>query len=206
MNQPGKTDAPAPSGPPQDAHPARRRRPSRWPYAVALVAALGVVGTAWLSRKHFEPIIAGVAAPSFTVSTMEGQPVGLDSYPGKVVLLNVWATWCVPCETEMPSMQRLYADLSDEGFEILAVSVDAPEDGKPPVKTLDAFVRKHSLTFPILYSEPGSAGSIQQIFQTAGVPESFLIGKDGVIYRRIAGPTEWDSPQYREQILRLLGE
>ena len=107
MNQPGKTDAPAPSGPPQDAHPARRRRPSRWPYAVALVAALGVVGTAWLSRKHFEPIIAGVAAPSFTVSTMEGQPVGLDSYPGKVVLLNVWATWCVPCETEMPSMQRL---------------------------------------------------------------------------------------------------
>ena len=204
MNQPGNSDAPAPSGP-HEARPVRRR-PSRWPYAIALVAAVGVVGTAWLSRKHFEPVVAGVAVPPFTVSTLDGKPVGLDSYRGKVVLLNVWATWCVPCETEMPSMQRLYSELSPQGFEILAVSVDSPEDGKPPVKTLDAFVQKHGLTFPILYSEPESEGSIQQIFQTAGVPESFLIGKDGVIYRRIAGPTEWDSALYREQILRLLGE
>ena len=108
----------------------------------------------------------------------------------------------------MPSMQRLYSDRGGggKGFEILAVSVDAADNDKPPVKVLDDFVQKHGLTFPILYSEPEKPGSIQQVFQTAGVPESFLIGKDGVIYRRIAGPTAWDSPLYREQISRLLGE
>ena len=78
--------------------------------------------------------------------------------------------------------------------------------GSAPVETLDSFVRELGLSFPILYSSPEAPGSIQRIFQTAGVPESFLIGKDGIIYRRLAGPTAWDSPQYREQIIRLLGD
>jgi hypothetical protein len=67
-------------------------------------------------------------------------------------------------------------------------------------------VQKHSLTFPIFYSAPDEAGDIQTIFQTAGVPESFLIGKDGVVYRRLSGATSWDSPQFREQILRLIAQ
>lgn len=183
-----------------------RRRSSRWPYALGLLAALGVIGWAWFSRTSLEPVVAGVRVPAFTVSTLEGKPVDLGAYAGKVVLLNVWASWCVPCETEMPSMQRLYQSMAGQPFEILAVSVDAAEKGGPPVATLDAFVQKHGLTFPILYSEPETPGDIQRIFQTAGVPESFLIGKDGIIYRRIAGPTEWDSPGYRDQIQRLIEE
>ena len=68
------------------------------------------------------------------------------------------------------------------------------------------FAADLGLTFPILHSPPESADDIQRLYQTTGVPESFLIGRDGVIYRRISGATSWDSPQYREQILRLLGE
>ena len=182
------------------------RRSSRLPYVIGLVAALALVALAWFSRSRFEPVVAGVPAPTFQVSTLEGQPVDLSGYRGKVVLLNVWATWCEPCRTEMPSMQRLYQDMKGKDFEILAVSVDEPVNDSIPVEGLRSFAQEYSLTFPILYSAPESPGSIQRIFQTAGVPESFVIGKDGVIYRRVAGPTAWDSPQYRDQILRLIGE
>lgn len=202
MSQPHESADPTPAA----ARRAGARRSSRWPYAAGLLAALGVIGWAWFSRTSLEPVVAGVRAPAFTVQTLDGKPVGLDAYAGKVVLLNVWASWCVPCETEMPSMERLYRSMAGQPFEILAVSVDAAEGDSPPVGVLDAFVQKHGLTFPILYSEPEKPGDIQRIFQTAGVPESFLIGKDGVIYRRVAGPTEWDSPGYREQIQRLIEE
>ena len=207
MIQPDTPDARVRSGPPDVPSAARRRRrSSRTPYGVALLVAGLLVGWAWLTRDHFEPVVAGHQAPRFLVTTLDDQSVGLDRYQGKVVLLNVWATWCAPCLEEMPSMERLYQQMSGTDFEILAVSVDLPVDGGVPVEALETFARELDLTFPILHSPPGNPGSIQEIFQTAGVPESFLIGKDGVIYRRLAGPTVWDAPQYREQIIRLLGE
>ena len=207
MIQPDTSDARARSGPPDVPFAARRRRrSSRTPYGVALLVAGLLVVCAWLTRDHFEPVVAGHQAPRFLVTTLDDQSVGLDRYQGKVVLLNVWATWCAPCLEEMPSMERLYQQMSGTDFEILAVSVDLPVDDGVPVETLESFARELDLTFPILHSSPGTPGSIQEIFQTAGVPESFLIGKDGVIYRRLAGPTVWDAPQYREQIVRLLGE
>jgi cytochrome c biogenesis protein CcmG/thiol:disulfide interchange protein DsbE len=184
----------------------RRRRPSRLPYALGLALAVGLVGFAWFARGRFEPVIAGQPAPAFHVSALDGSAVTLDPYRGKVVLLNVWATWCAPCLEEMPSMERLYRDMSGRGFEILAVSVDNAVEGKVPRAALEKFAADLGVTFPIFHSDPGSANDIQLVYQTTGVPESFLIGKDGVIYRRISGATSWDSPQYREQILRLLEE
>ena len=207
MIQPDTPDSRARPGPPGVPSVARRhRRSSRTPYGVALLVAGLLVGWAWLTRDHFEPVVAGHQAPEFLVATLDDQIVGLDHYQGNVVLLNVWATWCAPCLEEMPSMEKLYQQMSGTDFEILAVSVDLPVDGGVPVEALESFARELELTFPILHSPPGNPGSIQEIFQTAGVPESFLIGKDGVIYRRLAGPTVWDAPQYREQIIRLLGE
>ena len=198
MTQP-QASPPAPAAP-------RRRRASRLPYALGLVVAAAAVGVAWFARGRFEPVIAGQPVPAFHVSALDGSGVTLDSYRGKVVLLNVWATWCAPCLEEMPSMERLYKDMAGKDFEILAVSVDNPVDGAVPRQTLEKFAADLGVTFPIFHSAPGSADDIQLVFQTTGVPESFLIGKDGVIYRRISGPTSWDSPQYRDQILRLLEE
>ena len=187
MIQPGTPAARTPSGPPGSPSVARRRRrSSRTPYGVALLVVGALVSAAWLTRGHFEPVVTGYHAPEFLVTTLDGQSVGLDHYQGKVVLLNVWATWCAPCLEEMPSMERLYQQLSGTDFEILAVSVDSPVNGGAPVETLKSFARELDLSFPILYSPPGTPESIQEIFQTAGVPESFLIGKDAVIYRRLA--------------------
>jgi peroxiredoxin len=105
----------------------------------------------------------------------------------------------------MPSMQRLYEALEGEDFEILAVSIDAPIGQVDPAGRaggdLGAFAAEYGLTFPILHNP---SGDIQRTYQTTGVPESFVIGKDGLIYRKVAGPTEWDLPVNQQLVRRLL--
>lgn len=183
-----------------------RRRGSRLPYTLALLGLAILVGAAWLGRGRFEPAIAGKRAPAFRVTDLSGRPVTLDHFQGKVVLLNVWATWCAPCREEMPSMQRLYQEMQGKDFEMVAVSVDDAVDGAVPKDALDKFAAELGLSFPMYHSTPDSPDDIQKAYQTTGVPESFLIGKDGIIYRRLSSATPWDSPQYREQILRLIAE
>jgi peroxiredoxin len=102
-------------------------------------------------------------------------------------------------------MQRLYEAVDHENFEILAVSIDAPVGqldifGRPG-GDLRKFTDELGLTFPILHDPEGS---IQRLYQTTGVPESFVIGKDGVIYRKVAGPTEWDAEVNEGLVRRLL--
>ena len=180
----------------------------RSPYFWAIVAVVALVVVAWVGRENYRPVITGAAAPAFTATTLEGEPVTLADYADKVVLINIWATWCEPCRTEMPSMQRLYNSVRDEGgdgFEIVAVSIDAPLGERDAAGRLGgdlrAFADQFGLTFPILHDP---SGSIQRIYQTTGVPESFLIGRDGLIYKKVAGPTEWDLPVNQELVRRLL--
>ena len=90
-------------------------------------------------------------------------------------------------------MERLYRELVGRDFEILAVSVDDRLSGGVPADALRAFADEFELTFPLLHSAPDDPENIQRSYQTTGVPESFLIGRDGVIYRRISGATTWDS-------------
>jgi cytochrome c biogenesis protein CcmG, thiol:disulfide interchange protein DsbE len=178
----------------------------RSPYLWAIVAVATVVAVAWIGRERYRPVITGSGAPEFTVRTLNGEEVTLSDYLGeKVLLVNVWATWCTPCVVEMPSMQRLYERLENEDFEILAVSVDAPigqtDAFGRPGGDLGTFAERLGLTFPIFHNP---SGDIQRIYQTTGVPESFVIGFDGTIYKKVAGPTEWDSPENEELIRRLL--
>jgi thiol-disulfide isomerase/thioredoxin len=133
--------------------------------------------------------------------------VTLADYEGKVVLLNVWATWCAPCREEMPSMQRLRQAISDPDFQVVAVSVDADAPGVlgylgRPGGDVEGFVEELGLTFDILRDPSGRIG---ETYQTTGLPETFLIGRDGVIYRKVAGGTLWDAPEYQELVQRLLG-
>ena len=181
------------------------RSPLKSPYLWAIVGVILVVVVAWVGRENYQPVITGAQAPTFTVTNMAGEEVSLDDYRGKVVLLNVWATWCPPCKEEMPSMQRLYEGLDDPDFEILAVSIDAPrgqtDAAGRPGGDLETFAEEYDLTFPILHNP---SGSIQRTYQTTGVPESFILGRDGVIYKKVAGPTDWDASVNQELIRRLL--
>jgi cytochrome c biogenesis protein CcmG, thiol:disulfide interchange protein DsbE len=127
-------------------------------------------------------------APNFTLPGLDGKMSSLADYRGKVVLLNIWATWCPSCVEEMPSMEDLYKRLKSPDFEILTVSID--ESGAQAVLP---FMQKFKLTFPTLV-DPGGK-TVQRLYRITGVPESFIIGKGGNIEKVVIGPTDWATPE-----------
>jgi len=137
------------------------------------------------------PIRVGLPAPDFTFPGLDGKKISIFDYRGKVVFVNIWATWCPPCVEEMPSMQKLYQKLKGEKFEILAVSIDSQG-----AKVVAPFMKKYKLTFPALID---SMGTSKRIYKTTGVPESYIIDKDGILAKKVIGPLDWSQPD----ILRL---
>jgi len=125
-------------------------------------------------------------APDFTFPGLDGKMVRLSDYKGKVVLVNIWATWCPPCVDEMPSMEKLYQKLKGENFEILAVSID-----EPGLKAVAPFMKKSNLTFPALID---SEGTIKAVYEITGIPESFIIDQQGILLKKIVGPVDWATP------------
>jgi peroxiredoxin len=166
---------------------------ARWLAAGVLAAAL----LAWLfAGEAPAPVDRGGAAPPFELPRV-GEPgaLSLASLRGKVVLLNFWATWCQPCEEELPAMQRLHRALSGVDFLLVAVSVDA--DPEPVLK----FRERLGLGFTLLLD---ADQEVARSYHTFRFPETLLIGRDGVILERYVGPKDWDAPVYLDRIRRLL--
>ena len=161
--------------------------------ASALVFGVALAAKIW---PQLDLVGVGSRAPAFrAVNLRSGRPSSLADYRGRVVLLNVWATWCPPCRVEMPSLERLHGKLAGPDFAVVAVSID---DGDP--STVMAFVGELGLGFDVLQDK---GGRIQQIYQTTGVPESFVIDRDGVIIKKVIGAAEWDGP-VNELLIRKL--
>lgn len=174
--------------------------PSGRSLAVIGFAALLGVGT-W-ALVHYVPgkeiPQVGHRTPEYRVARLVGgDSVGVRSgYAGHVTLINIWATWCGPCIKEMPSIERTYVAYRDRGLRVAAVSIDT--DMPAPVL---AFAQRLGLTFDILHDR---SGEIQTAYMTVGVPESFLINKQGVIVYIALGAEVWDSPENRQRIEHLL--
>jgi peroxiredoxin len=165
---------------------------------VLLGSAL-VVGVLWAlltGDTTRDPIEPGRFAPTFSLPALAGDAsLSLESLRGKVVLLNFWATWCKPCEDEMPAMESLYRELGSEGFELVAVSVDDDR------REVEEFTARMGLTFPILL-DPEKR--VADAYQSHRFPESYLIDRQGVLVTRYIGPRDWDAPAYADRIRRLL--
>lgn len=188
--------------------PPMRRIDRQWWVVGGVVLLLAVlVGAGWLARDRFLPVEVGTRAPDFVARDLDGNRVSLNDLRGRVVLLNIWATWCPPCREEMPSMQRLHERLGPTGLRIVAVSIDAAPGGVDPAGrpggNVRAFVEEYGLTFDI-WHDP--SGEIQRIYRTTGVPESFVIDRDGIIAKKVIGATEWHSDANVALIRRLLEE
>jgi peroxiredoxin len=138
----------------------------------------------------------GQPLADFTLSDLHGRRVQLSALRGKVVFINVWATWCQPCIDEMPTIQRLYDLLQARGLEVLAVSLDPLGE-----QVVAPFMRNYQLTFPVLL-DPGS--SVERLYGTTGVPESFIVDKRGVLVEKVVGPRDWSHPQMLAMFERLL--
>jgi len=148
--------------------------------ALALVVAVVAGGAC-----HRRDDLVGGQAPEFSLSDLSGKAVRLANLKGRVVFLNVWATWCEPCREEMPSMQSLYARLHGPDFEMLAVNADQGERA-----VVEQFVRDHGLTFPVL---PDPDLQIADRYRVTGYPETFIIDRNGRILDHELGPRDWDS-------------
>ncbi len=163
----------------------------------AIVIAVVVVAAVLLvyGKKGYEPVVAGSTAIGFTLPDMNGKQVSLKDYRGKVVFLNFWATWCKPCEDEMPSMQQLHQALKGQPFEILAVSIDSDTE---PVKK---FISAYGLTFTVLHDRNGK---MKERYKTTGVPETFIIDQNGVVAEKVMGPRNWALSSSITSVVELL--
>jgi peroxiredoxin len=173
----------------------RKEKDFNYPIAVFIfvaVTVLVIILSLKLNDSSFQfsnqvAIKDNLPAPDFKFPGLDGKMVSLSDYKGKVVLVNIWATWCPPCVEEMPSMEKLYQKFKGENFEILAVSID-----EPGLKAVAPFMKKSSLTFPALID---SEGTIKTVYGITGIPESFIIDKQGILIKKIIGPVDWTTPK-----------
>ena len=123
---------------------------------------------------------AGFLAPDFSLPDGEGNLTTLSELRGQAALVNLWASWCTPCQAEMPAMQRVYEEYRDQGFIILAVNA-AQQDSQAAAAQ---FAAEHGLTFPILYDLDGS---VARSYRLSALPTSFFILPDGTIQEVVIG-------------------
>lgn len=167
---------------------------------VLLLAGVVVGAGAWTMRDQLFPVEVGARAPDFRARSLAEANVvrTLADYRGKVVVLNVWATWCPPCIVEMPSFERLRRQVPDTNLKIVAISVDEFVPGDSVL----AFAKGLGVTFEILHD---SSRAIDRQYQITGYPETFVIARDGTIRKKWIGPADWSSPANVALVRRLLG-
>lgn len=186
------------SGPSQGSRvPTAARSRARIVLTAAAVLAV-VFGIVWMQSAKYEPLTVGKPASDFALPDLADKTVRLSDYRGRVVFLNFWATWCKPCQEEMPSMEVLYKNFEKDGLVMLAVSIDHVTTKKdiPP------FVKNMNLTFSVLVD---SWGQTDKRYKLMGVPETYIIDQDGILREKVIGPRDWtrrDNLQVLTQLLK----
>jgi thiol-disulfide isomerase/thioredoxin len=165
-----------------------------------IVAALGLLlgGKAADAREHLLEAMGMAkvppkAAPDFSLPDTDGQQVSLQQYRGKVVFLNFWATWCIPCREEMPVLERLHQTYHAQDLAIVSI------DLKESADQVKIFFQKHSLSFPALLDQDGS---VFRDYLVAGMPTTYLIDREGTLLARGVGGRDWT----RAEALQLIQE
>lgn len=136
-----------------------------------------------------------IQAPDFTLKDLSGNTVSLRELRGKVVFLNFWATWCPPCRLEMPAMEQLHKEFSDQGLVVLAVNFRESQDD------VRSFLKQHGLTFTTLLDEQERAFGL---YRAWSLPTTYLINKNGEIVGKVIGYRDWNSEQARSLFHQLL--
>lgn len=147
-------------------------------------------GTNSLSQGHMASFVfkkAPEALPELKFQDRNGQEITLANWKGRVVLLNLWATWCLPCRKEMPALEKLQAELGSDTFEVVALSVD-----RTGIAGARKFLDETKIEKLALYADPSAR--LGSTLKAAGLPTTLLIDGEGREVGRLIGPAEWDSP------------
>lgn len=157
---------------------------------LCLVVLVAVVSLTACTKKETAktqgPLQENSPAPAITVNSLNGKPLNLSDLKGKVVVLNFWATWCPPCREEIPSMMKLNSAMAGKPFQMVAVSID--EGGQPAI---ESFFKTSGFNLPA-YTDPDNRAA--KTYGITGVPETFIIDKNGILQKKVIGPMAWDSP------------
>jgi peroxiredoxin len=171
-------------------------------HVTTIVAALGLLlgGEAADAREDlFEALgmakVPPKAASDFTLLDTDGQQVSLQQYRGKVVFLNFWATWCIPCREEMPAIEQLHQTFESQGLAILAVNL------KESHEKVKAFLNEHRLSFTALLDQQGS---VFRDYAVMGLPTTYLISREGTLLGHGVGGRDWARAQGKQLIQALL--
>ena len=216
----------APQSPqPAPARPRRARRIALGTVVAVGVAAVvyGVTGpskggaaacpAAAATTARLDPLIRGEVAalslaqparaePEIAFRTPDGQPTSLAAFKGKALLVNLWATWCVPCRKEMPALDALQREQGGPDFQVVAVNVDTARLDRPA-----EFLKQNGIEDLPLYSDP-TADVLQALKRQGGLlglPTTLLVDRNGCEIGRMAGPAEWASPDGQAVIRALKG-
>ena len=146
---------------------------------------------------EFIPASPPLPAPAISFVDLAGNAVSLSEFAGKIVLVNLWATWCEPCLREMPSLERMQARLGDE------ITVIALSEDRGGSKAVEPFIGKLGLKSVKTYLDPKSTA--QQAFKIQGLPTSLLIDREGRVLGRVEGAAEWDAPKLLGVLKSFLG-
>ncbi len=155
---------------------------------LVIVIAISLAALFLLPEKKIYEKVASVGkpAPAFEYPDSNGKIWKLSDLKGKVVFLNFWATWCTTCKAELPSKEALYKKMQEKPFQMLGMLFrDDPANLTP-------YFKKNSVSFPTLISPKNEAAKVYGI---TGVPETFIIDKEGIVREKIVGPKAWDSPE-----------
>lgn len=133
----------------------------------------------------------------FELTYMDGTKANISDFKGKVFLLNFWATWCGPCRSEMPSMQNLYDEFKDKGFDIAAVNL------REDAGDVAEFMKENELNFPILMDQTGEVGGF---YGAQSIPTTYVFDRNGNAVTGVVGSIEWDTPEIKKLIELLVSE
>jgi len=138
-----------------------------------------------------------IVAPDFTLTDLSGNRVSLRSLKGKVIFLNFWATWCVPCRQEMPTMEKLHREYKRDGLEVVVVNLRETKE------EVLKFVNELSLTFTVLLDKDGK---VSEEYGVWSLPLSYFINRKGEFVGKVIGYRKWDSPEAKAFFRELLAE
>lgn len=160
-----------------------------------IIAVAGIVLLAMSTRQYLTRPSKGDAAPPFELKTVEGKSVSSAAYRGQLVVVHFWATWCGSCLEEFPPLVQFSRDFANDGLSVVAISEDRD------LGELSSFLSAAKPDFPVLIDD---GGVVADAYHSYGVPESFIIGRDGVILWRYDGSVDWDNPKLRRAITNMI--
>jgi len=163
-----------------------------------MLTAMGPSSSKDDSKKQISPFeidkLDNAPAPDFVLKDINGKSFSLSSFKGKIVLLNFWATWCPPCKSEMPVLNKLYKDMRSRGLEIIAVSTDNS------INYVKEYLSKSNFDFQVLWDENRVVTKKYKVFT---MPTSFLIDRNGIIIDKFYGEEEWNAPEFKRRLEKL---